>query len=280
MDASQTTEEAGTTQRDFFAAYGGSGPENYQRFFVPAIGGPLANDLMEVAALRPGERVLDVACGTGAVTRLAAERVGPAGTVTGLDLNPGMLAVARSATPPGISVEWHEASAESMPLPDEAFDVVLCQLGLQFMQDKPAALREMWRVLARGGRLVLSVTGPTPEPFAIMEEEMERHIAPRMGAFVGMVFSLNDTGELERLISDAGFCDVTVRAAPRPLRVPPPEEFLWQYVHSTPLAQAVGQAGEEARAALERDVVARWKPFVEDGVFTIRPRMIVASARK
>src|SRR3546814_6159009 len=80
------------------------------------------------AALREGERVLDVACGTGVVTRLASEQVGATGAVSGLDVNPGMLAVARAATPEGMSIEWHEANAEAMPLPDASFDVVLCQL--------------------------------------------------------------------------------------------------------------------------------------------------------
>jgi len=119
---------------------GGNPPANYERFFVPAIGAPLAKDLIRVAALRPGERVLDVACGTGVVARFASEQVGTTGTVVGLDVNPGMLAVARSATPPGMSIEWHQASAEGMPFPDAAFDVVLCQMGLQFMPNKQAAL--------------------------------------------------------------------------------------------------------------------------------------------
>src|SRR3546814_10556694 len=103
----------------------------------------ISADLVRNAALREGERVLDVACGTGVVTRLASEQVGATGAVSGLDVNPGMLAVARAATPEGMSIEWHEANAEAMPLPDASFDVVLCQLGLQFMPDRQAALREM-----------------------------------------------------------------------------------------------------------------------------------------
>ena len=90
------------------------------------IAAPLATDLIDIAALGLGERVLDVACGTGVVARLAAERVGATGTVAGIDLNPGMLEVARSVTPPSMAIEWHESSAEAIPLPDEAFDVVLC----------------------------------------------------------------------------------------------------------------------------------------------------------
>src|SRR3546814_8022062 len=82
-------------------------------------------------------------CSSDLVTRLASEQVGATGTVAGLDVNPGMLAVARAATPEGMSIEWHEANAEAMPLPEASFDVVLCQLGLQFMPDRQAALREM-----------------------------------------------------------------------------------------------------------------------------------------
>jgi ubiquinone/menaquinone biosynthesis C-methylase UbiE len=113
----------------FGKAYGGNPPANYERFFVPAIGAPLATDLIHLAALRPGERVLNFACGTGVVARLASQEVGDTGTVAGLDVNPGMLAVARSTTPLGMPIEWHEASAEAMPLPDASFDVVLCQMG-------------------------------------------------------------------------------------------------------------------------------------------------------
>lgn len=159
--------------------YGGSPPENYERYFVPAIGEPVARDLIDRAALRAGERVLDVACGTGIVARLAAEQVGETGTVAGLDVNPGMLAVARSVTPPETSIDWHEASAEDMPLPDDVFDVVLCQMGLQFMADKPAALSEMRRVLAPGGRIILNAPGRPPRRWRSWPRRSQPTSGPR-----------------------------------------------------------------------------------------------------
>lgn len=260
--------------------YAGNPPANYERFFVPAIAAPLAADLVRLAALRPGERVLDVACGTGVVARLAAQEVGDSGAVAGLDLNPGMLAVARSATPPGTHIEWHEASAEAMPLPDASFDVVLCQMGLQFMPDKPAALREMWRVLVPGGRLILNLPGPTPRLFALMADALARHVGPEAAGFVNHVFSLHDTAEIRRLVGGAGFHDVSVTSDTGPLRLPAPEEFLWQYVHSTPLAGAVAQVDDERRASLERDVVTKWREFVKDGDLVLQARIVVATARK
>jgi ubiquinone/menaquinone biosynthesis C-methylase UbiE len=272
--------EESMRQQIFGKSYGGTPAENYQRFFVPSIGAPVADDLIGVAGLQPGERVLDVACGTGVVTRLAAERIGAAGTVAGLDVNPGMLAVARSITPPEISIDWYEASAESMPLPDEAFDVVFCQMGLQFVPNKQAALREMRRVLVTGGRAFVSVPGPKPPMFAIMKDALASHIDPKAAFFADLVFSMHDVDELTELMRDAGFREVDVRAKPKALRLPAPADFLWQYIHSTPLAEAVAQAGQAKRDALERDVCEQWQEFVVDGSMSFQVGMTTATARK
>lgn len=268
------------SMQHFDKVYGGKGPENYERHFVPAIGAPLADDLVEIADIRPGERVLDVACGTGVVARLAAQRVGANGTVAGLDLNPGMLAVARSATPSGMTIQWHEASAEKMPLPDASFDIVLCQMGLQFVPDKSAVLREMHRILAPGGRLILNVPGPTPPLMVVLRESLARHIGAEAEGFVTQVFSLHDKAELQKLIEGVGFQEVSVQADTKTLRLPAPEEFLWGYVYSTPLAAVVAKLDEERRGSLERDVVARWQEFVKDRSMMLQLRMVVATARK
>jgi ubiquinone/menaquinone biosynthesis C-methylase UbiE len=261
-------------------AYAGNPPANYERFFVPAIGAPLAIDLVRLAALRSGERVLDVACGTGVVARLASQQVGATGMVAGLDVNAGMLAVAGSATPAAMRIEWHEASAEAMPFSDAVFDVVLCQMGLQFIPDKAAALREMWRVLVRGGRLIFNVPGPTPRAFTILGEALARHIGAEAEGFVNKVFSLHDTAEIQSLVSGAGFHDVSVQSDTKSLRLPGPEEFLWQYLYSTPLAGAVAQVDDEHRGLLERDVVPKWQEFVEDRTLVVQVRVVVATARK
>jgi ubiquinone/menaquinone biosynthesis C-methylase UbiE len=268
------------SQQHYGQVYGGSAPENYERYFVPTIGAPLANELIRIAALRPCERVLDVCCGTGVVARLASQAVGSAGTVAGLDINPGMLAVARSTTPPGMAINWHDASAEAMPLPDASFDAVLCQMGLQFVPDKHTALSEMRRVLAPGGRLILNVPGPTPQLFDIMGEALARHIGAEAAGFVNQVFSLNDTAELQNLINGAGFRDVSVQAGTKLLRLPAPEKFLWQYVYCTPLAGAVEQLNDERRGSLERDVVSKWQEFVKDRALMLQVRRVVATARK
>jgi ubiquinone/menaquinone biosynthesis C-methylase UbiE len=185
-------EVSASTTAVSFKQYGGNAAENYERYFVPAIGTPFATTLLDAAGLHRGERVLDVACGTGVVTRLAAERVGPDGAVGGLDINPAMLAVARSVSSSGAPIEWHEASAESLPLADGSFDVVLSSLGLQFVSDKLSALGEMRRVLAPHGRLAIATVGPTPQPFAILEQALARYVKPEAAAFMRVVFSLHE----------------------------------------------------------------------------------------
>ena len=252
------------TQPTFGKEYGGSAPENYERYFVPHIAAPLAEDLLEIAALRPGERVLDVACGTGIVARMARQRVGSGGAVAGLDANPGMVAVARSAASPGLAIDWYEASAEAIPLADGAFDVALCQLGLQFITNKLGALREIRRVLAPDGRLVLNVPGPTPPLFAVMADALGTHIDPRAATFVHIVFCLHDERELRELADAAGLRVRGVRTRRTPLTLPPPEQFLWQYAYSTPLAGRLAQASAERRAALESEVVEKWRDFATD----------------
>jgi len=218
-----------------YERYPASGAEKYERYFVPAIGEPIARRLIEAASPASGERVLDVACGTGIVARLATEAVGPEGTVAGLDAKPARLAVARNVSPEHIV--WHEAPAENMPLPDAVFDLVLCSMGLQVFTDKDKALRETLRVLAPSGRAVWCTPGPIPPLFEAIDQALTNHVGPGASMFVHAVFSLYDGVEAQSLMETAGFDRVEVETASVPLRVAPPANFLWQYVRSTPWLQ-------------------------------------------
>jgi len=265
------------TQQFASETYRGEPAEIYERYFVPAIGAPLAEELVQVANPRPGERVLDVACGTGVVARLASERVGDA-PVAGVDVNPQMLAAARRADRSG-TIEWHEASAEALPLGDGSFDLVLCQMGLQFFPDRPGALREMARVLDDGGRVVLNVPGPTPPLLAALEEALGRHAGPQAAGFVASVFSLHEEEELRGLLAGAGLRNAEARSARGTLALPPAEDFLWQYVYGTPLAAIAATLDADRRAALQRDVVEAWEPFVADDGLVLEVDVTTATAR-
>jgi ubiquinone/menaquinone biosynthesis C-methylase UbiE len=267
------------TQRAFAAdRYGNNAPDNYEKYFVPAIGAPVAHDLIEAASLRPGERVLDVACGTGVVTRLAAERVGDGGVVAGLDVNAAMLDVAREHAPSGVSIDWYETSAEAIPLSDEAFDVVLCQMGLQFVPNKLQALAEMRRVLQPGGRILLNLPGPTPPLFVELANALSEHVAPQCAGFVHAVFALHDGTELKTMMTEAGLSQIEIHRATKTLHLPPPHDFLWQYVCSTPLVALVAQADDAARHALTEDVAQRWEKHVTNGDLTVDVEMTTVNA--
>ena len=153
-------------------------PQIYEQALVGPLFRPWVDSLLEGVELGPGDRVLDIACGTGIVARLARERLGATARVVGIDVNPQMLAVARRVAP---AIDWREGDAGVLPLgSDEQFDVVLCQQGFQFFQDRAAAARQMRRALVRGGRLGVSTWRPDEE-FPLLRqlrEIAERHLGP------------------------------------------------------------------------------------------------------
>lgn len=266
------------TQADWKTSVSGNAAENYQKYFVPVIAGPAALGLVNQAGLRPGERVLDVACGTGTIARLAAERVGTSGRVSALDVNAAMLAVARSI-PSDVAIKWYETAAESIPVPDESFDVVFCGIGLQFFANKPAALREMRRVLKPGGRVYISTPVPTTF-FDLFDRAIARHVSEEASAFVHAVFSLNDPGEMEALLADAGFSSVSVQEHRASVQLPSAAEFMWQYISCTPLMAVFPPSGNAQSEALEREVTTAWEPWKHgDGLRYEQPTLITTARR-
>jgi SAM-dependent methyltransferase len=166
-----------------------------------------------------------------------------------------------------------------LPFSDAVFDVVLCQMGLMFMEDRSAAVAEMRRVVAPGGRVVVSTPGTIQTPFALMENAIVEHISADLGGFVRAVFSMHDPDALDDLLVGVGLTDVTTSVVTATLQLPSPAEFLWQYVNLTPMAPFVANASEPARAAMERQVVETWQPYVVDGGTLVAQPMVIASGR-
>jgi ubiquinone/menaquinone biosynthesis C-methylase UbiE len=239
-----------------------------ERYSVRYFMAPWAPGLVAVAALQPGERVLDVACGTGVVTRLAAPAVGPAGQVTGLDINAAMLAVARSLPPPsGASIRWVEGNAVALDFPDASFEVILCQQGLQFFADKLSALREMRRVLVPSGRVVLSVWKSTGPYNVAVAEALEHHAGVEASTSFRASRVVPDAEALFRLFVEAGFRAVEIRPSAMTIRLPSLEEFVLGHLSGIPVAGAVAALREEQRAVLVRQVKTALQPYADgDGV--------------
>jgi SAM-dependent methyltransferase len=252
---------------------------NYERYLVPTIFRPWAEDLLALAAPRPGDRVLDVACGSGVVARLAAEVVGP-GRVSGLDVSPAMLAVARRL-PPELGIGWQPGTAAQMPFPDGAFDLVLCQQGVQFLPDAATGLREMRRVLRPEGRLVVAVWASIQRSpgFAALAEALEQHLGAAAAAAARSPFTLADADDLRALLYAVGLRDIEIVYRERTLCFPDPAEFVRRYVFSSPVAATLEDADPSALDPLVPDLTTALAPHLAvDGLgFPIGNHLAVAT---
>jgi ubiquinone/menaquinone biosynthesis C-methylase UbiE len=242
--------------------------ELYERYPARYLLGPWAPLLVDAAGLAAGERALDVACGTGVVARIAAQRVGPRGRVVGVDLNPGMIAVARSLPAPvGAPIEWLERSAVDLLLPDASFDVVLCQQGLQFFPDKLVALREMRRVLVHGGRLALSVWNSTGLYNTAVGEALARFVGDAAATKFCASRRVPAKNELQRLTTEAGFSDVEVRVNRLDIHLPRLDRFILDHLAGTPVAPFIAAADPEAHKQIGASVTKQLQRYADgDGV--------------
>lgn len=220
-------------------------PEIYEQALVGPLFRPWAGPILDDVELAAGDTILDIACGTGIVARLARERLGETGKVVGVDLSPAMIAVARRVAP---DIDWREGDASALPLRnDEQFDVVVCQQGLQFVPDKAAAAREMRRALAPGGRLAVGTWRPEEEmPFGrALRRVAERHVGP----IVDRRHSFGEAGPLEALFQDAGLRDIRSKTVSRTIRF---EDGL-VFVHLNAMALIGMSAGSKQMADEERE---------------------------
>jgi len=236
----------------------GNAPAAYVRY-ASHVMAPCTDDLISDARCTAGDRVLDVACGTGFV----AGRVDSECKVTGIDVNEGMLAVAKHKT----GIDWHLGSATELPFADASFDAVLCQQGLQYFPDRAAATREMARVLAPGGRVSLNVWGPIErQPFhAALLDAIIAHLGPEHATVFDLAFSLNTAKELHVLADGAGLEGARVRFEHLTIRHPDPGEFIAGFMTSTPIAAQFLALPEEGREGFVEHAKARLAPYMDDG---------------
>lgn len=240
-------------------------PELYERFLVEPLFRPFAEELLDRTGLAGAERLLDVACGTGIAARVARQRVGDRGRLVGIDASPAMLDIAKSVAP---SIEWRRGDAALLPVgPNEAFDIVTCHQGLQFFPDKPAALREMRRVLAPGGRVAIATWRPLDDVPLIrdLHRVAERHL----GTFTDFRHSLGDGDALKRLLSDAGLQRVQVETVTRTARFGGGAEVLGRLntMAVVGMSPAAKRMTDEERAhvteAIARDSVNALQEYVD-----------------
>lgn len=239
-------------------------PDEYERLLVPVVFEPWAEVLLDAVTIAPGSRVLDVACGTGAVTRAAARRVGEEGAVVASDVSAVMLARAASvgASAGAAPIEYREGSADALPVDDGWCDVVLCQQGLQFFSARAAAVSEMRRVLRPGGAAGIAVwaTGHPLEPFGPYGDELAAIGAtpPFPRAFESDTFTM-DVETVRSLLLDAGFS--SVEALVVELQVSWPDAASAAAgVLGTPFGPVVHALSEDQRKGFEAELEKRFAP--------------------
>jgi SAM-dependent methyltransferase len=248
--------------------------EIYEEFFVPALFRQWAPIVADAARIKSGQRVLDVACGTGILAREAADR---GASVTGLDPNEGMLAMVRRMTP---SVEWQAGRAERLPFPDAGFDAVLSQFGLMFFDDRAGAVREMRRVLKPGGRLAVAVWGSLESSpgYAAMAALLERLFGARIAGELHAPFALGDPEALRAVFAEAGLSGIEVATHRGTARFPSIEAWVRTDVKGWTLADLID---DDQYALLQREAAAALRPYATaDGAVAFEaPALLVTAAR-
>lgn len=258
----------------------GTGNEIYERIFVPAMMEPWARRGLEVAAPEAGATLLDIACGTGIATRLAARAVGPRGKVVGTDLNPDMLEVARTVhapTPEDAPIEWHMADAQALPFADASFDLALMQFGLMFVPDRTLALKEAARVLRPGGHIVLTAWGAldaNPGQRAMKSAWLHHFGRDSIGMYERQ-HSLSAPGALTAFLASAGFESIDERRETGLTRLDSPEVLARSYGQMAGIV-----ADDKSKQDVITEVTAELAEYANGGQLVCPNEVIVARARR
>ncbi len=255
----------------------GDAPTSYSRFILKFMEG-WTDDLILSAHCRDGDRVLDVACGTGIVANRVNSVSRRLCTITGIDLNEGMLTVARTNP----QIEWRQGSASELPFEESEFDVVLCQQGLQYFPDRSAAMREMARVLAPGGRLAVSVWGALERQSfqAALADGVVTFLGPDAGVAFELASSLSSVEELRHLAENAGLPDARVRIEHRTLRYPIPARMVSGFMGATPVTAQFLAMSDDRKQAFVDHVVKRLASYIDDaGLAALQENHILTASK-
>lgn len=252
--------------------------EAYEARFVPAMFGEWAPHLCDIAAVQPGQSVLDVACGTGIVARTAAERTGAGGRVAGVDLNDAMLTVARRLRP---DLEWQHGDAGDLPFASASFNAVLCQAAMMFFPDREQALREMARVAGPAGTVAVQVWGSLESStgYACFAEVVARHAGAGAVRLFDSYWVLGDAHRLVALFESAGLEVDVVRSRVGSVRFGSIDEFVTTEAESTPLRDLID---DDVYRRIREDAAEALHPFLtpDGGVAVpIEGRLVAAHPR-
>ncbi len=218
------------------------GPDAYEKYIAPAFGNAWAQDIIDRAGLRQGEKILDLGCGTGIVARCAYKSLGDSVHITGVDVNEIALEKAREISAlNAATIEWKQADVTALPFSNDTFDVLLCQQGLQYFPDRSCALNEIHRVLVNKGRIVFSVWRSIEfSPFYYeLQKILEAYVNPEAASILSSAYNLSDSVVLRTLLESARFKNIKIQPVNIQMRYSPLEEFLFGSFFASPFVNDI-----------------------------------------
>jgi SAM-dependent methyltransferase len=263
-------------------AFVGNIPDNYERYLRPLLFEPYAEDLVARLPVRDGIRVLEVACGTGIVTRRLVARLGGRGTIIATDLNEAMFARARTRLPGPGDAKYRTADGTSLPFESRSFDAVVCQFGVVFFADKAAGAQEAFRVLAPGGVYLFNMWDAferNPLPRLVNETLVEffPHDPPK---FWTIPCSFADPAALEALLRGAGFTDIRVERVACAGTSPSAADAAIGLIEGNPVYGEVMQRRPDAVRDLEAKLAANLAREFGDRPLNAPLSAVVAAGRR
>jgi SAM-dependent methyltransferase len=230
---------------DSSSVFAESVPEFYDRYLGPVMFEPYAADLAGRVADRAGDAVLETACGTGILTRQLRARLSAAVRIVATDLNQPMIDHARTRLGSTGQVEWQQADCAALPFPPASFTALVCQFGVMFVPDKPAAFREARRVLADGGLLAFNVWDSlVHNPYArVVQETIAGFFPADPPRFFDVPYGFHDVGAWRDLLTTHGFAEQGLESVTLEVRSPTAELLAVGLVRGTPVSNAIQERG-------------------------------------
>ncbi|HEX3178159.1 MAG TPA: methyltransferase domain-containing protein [Methylomirabilota bacterium] len=264
------------------AAFIGKIPEYYDRYLGPLLFDAFADDLVARLPVEDGMRILEVACGTGIVTRRLVQRLAGRGSIIATDLNEAMFANARKGLPGPGDAKWRHADGTSLPFESRSFDAVLCQFGIMFFPDRAAGAREAFRVLRPGGRYLLSVWDALAHnPVQrLAHETIARFFPADPPQFYTVPSSCHDIEALSTLLRDAGFEEVRIERVVKEGKSPSAAEAALGVVDGNPVYAEIMQRSPAALEPIKAALAARLAAELGDGPLRAPLQAIVVEARR
>lgn len=241
------------------------GAEIYQQIKVPIFFDPLAHAVLKKSPLKPENSVLDIAAGTGTMARIAAEKLNSKGAVTALEINEAMCNVGRSIKSISSSqIVWKQGDAHNLPFNDNSFNVVSCQQGLQFFSDKTKAINEMYRVLIKNGRALITLYPTQANPYSnALKRILEKFINKKVAAERHTPFSFGDVKEIKNTFSKTHFKNIEIKNLRYTINMPLPENYVMQELISSPIRSHIISLDKNTKFKIVNEVSRELNAYVK-----------------